>query len=493
MASKSSKIAENRKTDLWKSLHTIVVHAYPSGSINAITDRFYGAKCAWRNVAVITNSLGRVNHYKDQDSLIRAVLKAKGCPASSGTSGSTDNSSSSGVEDFSDESGNSDTSDSSDTSGSSDSSGSSSSSSSSKSSSNSMLTGDKTFKEIIGDLCNALDVMFLCKRNQILITDFESIYAEADLHRRKIPNLTEDIQLWQLQDGTYDHDVTEYGFFTVVYVHYNKGICKEYVPDLVNVYGEIPKHYYEKNLSRTQAETKAKTYLAAHMRDFEMGIKATILYNGGLDVGDIVTLENPLTLQNEIKKLDTHTENYYFLKGINIDWDEENVLKADIELSYAPEPPERGASDLIKYGHNGGESTTTDSTQFKGGEGATIDSIVKKICRNATTDLDKAKKIHNWLIGHIRYSRYECSHHSTAEACLKSKHLNCADTSRLTRAMMSSAGLDAEVVHGPEHFWTIITIDGQEYASDATSRMRKFNQVMRNLKYYDKCGDNPSC
>lgn len=373
------------------------------------------------------------------------------------------------------------------------SSSSSESSSSSSTTSNSMLSGEKSFKDIIGDLCNALDVMFLCKRNQIMITDFESIYAEADLYRQKIPNLNEDIQLWQLEDGSYDHDVTEYGFFTVVYVHYNKGICKEYVPDLVNIYGEIPKHYYEKNLSRTEAETKAKTYLAAHMRDFEMGIKASILYNGGLDVGDIVTIENPLTLQNEIKKLDTHTNNYYFLKGINIDWDDESPIKADIELSYAPEPPERGASDLLKYGSNGGESTTTDKTQNKGGEGATIDALVEKICANATTDLDKAKKIHNWLIGHIRYSGYSCSHHSTAESCLESKHLNCADTARLTRAMMSSAGLNAEVVQGPDHFWTIVTIDGQEYASDATSRMRKFGQVLRNLNYYAKCGDNPSC
>ena len=368
-----------------------------------------------------------------------------------------------------------------------------SSNSSSGSSSNPMLSGEKSFKDIIGDLCNAFDIMFLCKRNQIVITDFESIYAEADLYRQKIPDLTEDIQLWQLQDGTYDHDVKEYGFFTVVYVHYNKGICKEYVPDLVNVYGEIPKHYYEKDLSRTQAEVKAKTYLAAHMRDFEMGIKASVLYNGGLDIGDIVTIENPLTLQNEIKKLDIHTENYYFLKGINLDWDEESALKADIELSYAPAPPERGASDLLKYGSNGGESNVTGNSQFKGGEGATVDAVVKKICANTTNDLDKAKKIHNWLTSHIRYSGYSCSHHSTAEACMQSKYLNCADTSRLTRAMMSSAGLDAEVVHGPDHFWTIVTIGGQEYASDATSRLRPFNQVMRNLKYTSKCGDNPSC
>ena len=59
--------------------------------------------------------------------------------------------------------------------------------------------------------------------------------------------------------------------------------------------------------------------------------------------------------------------------------------------------------------------------------------------------------------------------------------------------MMSSAGLNAQVVHGPNHFWTVITINGKEYASDATSHQRSINQVWKGMSYYAKCGDNPSC
>lgn len=111
------------------------------------------------------------------------------------------------------------------------------------------------------------------------------------------------------------------------------------------------------------------------------------------------------------------------------------------------------------------------------------------ILRNA-----KAKAIHQWIIQNVSYSYYPCSHHSTPEECLKHKNaLNCADISRLTAALMRSAGLNPTVVHGPNHFWTVVIINGKEYASDATSKSRKFNQVYKGLNYYAKCGKNPSC
>jgi hypothetical protein len=140
--------------------------------------------------------------------------------------------------------------------------------------------------------------------------------------------------------------------------------------------------------------------------------------------------------------------------------------------------------------------SVTGNTSFKGGEGTAIDNQVKKIIGKETDPLRKAKLIHEWLRKNLTYSSYECSHHSSAASCLKSKHLNCADTSRLTRAMMSSAGLDAKVVHHYHptkgHFWTMITINGKKYFSDATSKSRKFNQVWK-YKTYVVRGKNPSC
>lgn len=149
--------------------------------------------------------------------------------------------------------------------------------------------------------------------------------------------------------------------------------------------------------------------------------------------------------------------------------------------------------DSIDYS-NVSSSTTSSAT---GGEGEDVDSKVQEIIGSETDDYQKMVLIHEWLRKNNNYSSYECSHKSSAGECLKSLHNNCADTARLTRAMMSSAGLQAEVVHHYAavngHFWTVVTIDGKEYASDATSHQRKINQVWKNYSYTKKCGDNPSC
>lgn len=152
-------------------------------------------------------------------------------------------------------------------------------------------------------------------------------------------------------------------------------------------------------------------------------------------------------------------------------------------------------SDAVsKNNSSSTEANKTKTASKTGGEGATIDNLVKKIIKGKNSDLAKAKAIHQWLINNVRYKGYSCSKYKSAEQAYKNRsHLNCADTSRLTRAMMSSAGLNATVVHGPNHFWTVIKIGGKEYASDATSRKRKWNKVLNNLKYSKKNGKNPEC
>lgn len=122
-----------------------------------------------------------------------------------------------------------------------------------------------------------------------------------------------------------------------------------------------------------------------------------------------------------------------------------------------------------------------------------IDAKVKQIIGDETDDYKKMVLIHEWLRVNNQYSRYECSHKSSATAALKSLHNNCADTALLSCAMYRSANLDAQVVHGPNHFWTIIIINGKEYQSDATSHQRKIDQVWKGLKYSKKCGDKPTC
>ena len=78
------------------------------------------------------------------------------------------------------------------------------------------------------------------------------------------------------------------------------------------------------------------------------------------------------------------------------------------------------------------------------------------------------------------------------------EHLNCADTSRLTTACMRAAGLQAEVVWAPGHFWTQVQIDGQGVYSDLTGctgcrSSHDLGEVWNNMKHTKTEGDKPHC
>ena len=83
-----------------------------------------------------------------------------------------------------------------------------------------LLTGDMTFEELVGELCNGIDLMFLCKRSTIVVTDFESIFAEAmylrENHYSSVSN--EDVKVWQLEEDSYELDINQHGFYNTVYV-----------------------------------------------------------------------------------------------------------------------------------------------------------------------------------------------------------------------------------------------------------------------------------
>lgn len=161
-------------------------------------------------------------------------------------------------------------------------------------------------------------------------------------------------------------------------------------------------------------------------------------------------------------------------------------------------------TDFTNISSSGEESGS--SSGLAGGEGQEIDSLVQEIVGSETDELKKCKLVHGWLKSNVRYSGYECSRYHSAKECLKNKsHLNCADTARLTRAMMASAGLKCYVVHRTTnggHFWVIIEIGGKKYASDQTGSGSEFNTVWARSgrtsvtdggSYTRKNGDNPDC
>ena len=154
----------------------------------------------------------------------------------------------------------------------------------------------------------------------------------------------------------------------------------------------------------------------------------------------------------------------------------ESRMKLENDYKSAVQSKTTSSSKTTKKSTKSSKNTT-----LKGGEGKTIDNLVKKIIGSETNELKKAKLIHEWLQKNVRYTRYECTRYNTPEKCYKNRrHLNCADTARLTASMMRSAGLKCYIVHrtyNGGHFWTIIEINGKKYASDQTGDGSAWNTV----------------
>lgn len=206
-----------------------------------------------------------------------------------------------------------------------------------------LLEGNMTFEELVGEICNGLDLLFLVKRSTVVVTDYETIYAEAKYLRDTYNDSVkaEDIALWQLEDASYEFDVNEYGFYNTVKVNYKDGTVTEAYTDYVRVFGEVPITYDEPTIDKTTAIMKAKAYLAAHIREFDMTLQASLLHDGDIDIGDIVTIENPLTLRDAIHSTNKEDPEYLFVMSNSISWQDDSLIKNDIELRYGPESPEK--------------------------------------------------------------------------------------------------------------------------------------------------------
>ncbi len=255
-------------------------------------------------------------------------------------------------------------------------SGNSSSSSGSVSNTSPLLTGEMTFEELVGEICNGIDLLFLVKRNVVVVDDFESIFAEAKYIRDNHPNkskLAEDIKLWDMEEDSYNLEVNQHGFYNTVYVEYSNGTVKESYEDFVRVFGEVPIRYQDPTIDKTSAQMKAKAYLAAHLRDLEMTVSATTLTKGGIDIGDIVTIENPLTMKDETRVSEGRDPEYLFVTGVNTTWEGDDLLTTDIECKFAPASPNKlevptagvgsGTSNQSTGGNFGANGVSADGTQ----------------------------------------------------------------------------------------------------------------------------------
>lgn len=224
-----------------------------------------------------------------------------------------------------------------------------------------LLTGEMTFEELVGEICNGIDLLFLTKRTTVVVDDFESIFAEAKYLRDNNSKVVEaeNVKLWQLEEDSYEMEVNQHGFYNTVYVNYKNGVVKESYDEFVRVYGEIPIRYKHPTLDKTNAIAKAKAYLAAHIRDFNMVVNLTMLADGDIDIGDIITVENPQTMNNANRIAHNRDPEYLFVKGRSISWEGDQDIMADLECTYAPESPER--KDVPTAGTSTGTNSKGES------------------------------------------------------------------------------------------------------------------------------------
>jgi len=227
-----------------------------------------------------------------------------------------------------------------------------------------LLSGDMTFEELVGEICNGIDLLFLVKRSTIVVTDFESIFAEAKYLRDNQARFVEgeNVKLWQMEDESYELEINHHGYYNTVIVEYKDGQVKESYEDLVQIFGEVSITYHDPKVDKTTAIMKAKAYLAAHLRDMEVFIKSTILTEPDIDIGDIITMENPNTMKDENRKAKGRDPEYLFVNGVNTSWEGDTPITSDIECKFAPTSPEKleaptsGNGDGTNNSSNGGVS-----------------------------------------------------------------------------------------------------------------------------------------
>ena len=129
---------------------------------------------------------------------------------------------------------------------------------------------------------------------------------------------------------------------------------------------------------------------------------------------------------------------------------------------------------------------------------ANIKKLGKSLTKNCKNNLQKAKKIFNWVRDNIAYEKYPNTRKGAAKL-LVSKKGNCVDQAHLTVALARSAGIPARYVNANNckfstgytsgHVWAEFLIEDTWVAGDTTSCRNSFGVVKNwNIKNYKLLG-----
>ena len=129
---------------------------------------------------------------------------------------------------------------------------------------------------------------------------------------------------------------------------------------------------------------------------------------------------------------------------------------------------------------------------------ANIKKLAESLTKNCKNNLQKAKKIFNWVRDNIAYEKYPNPRKGAAKL-LVSKKGNCVDQAHLTVALARSAGIPARYVNANNckfstgytsgHVWAEFLIEDTWVAGDTTSCRNSFGVVKNwNIKNYKLLG-----
>lgn len=392
---------------------------------------------------------------------------------------------------------------------------------------------DKTFEQCIRRICAATDSVFLVENNAAVLfpyVDWLAFTLREKIQTIKPIEIDPDVFMMEYQtQGTYNKVTIAWGGTSLPerfpdnelmhkkYVEAQKNktetttkrqnttrkmstdsdgtnLLSEQYDSLVEKYGELEKRVETPVEDLETAQFLANALLIQYVRDFNNVCQCRSLANRKYIGGTFYVVTNPFTYEQEM----------FYLNGYTIRTQKNEPIYFDLDFRYGPE----SAEDLLDLQTLSPGGAAAGGSGMTGGEAANINELAKLAAGGATDPLKKAQNIHEYLRQYIKYSGYSCSQEKWGkdaskiwEDVKKGEGTNCADTANLTRAVMSAAGLQAEVVHdgtGCGHFWTVIIINGKEYTSDLVGSegqhsVRPFNEVWEGRNYQEKCGKTACC
>ena len=224
--------------------------------------------------------------------------------------------------------------------------------------------GENTYEDILLRIASAIDAQFFIVDTTVCFMSFNALLTNSEIIQKAI---TPKIDYWQLEEDSYELNINQYGFYNTVEIKYKNGTITRDYEDLVKVFGVIKKKYNEPKLDYEGAMLKAQAYLSAHIRDFGMELKATVLHSGKLYPCNFVKLKNPLTM----------SEGLFFIQGVSVQWSADNqTLISDLDLRFGPENPDElevpetgtsyeGGGDAGSSNYNGSSASSNVSANVK--------------------------------------------------------------------------------------------------------------------------------